>query len=80
MEINKDPEVQRIADELFAEIQGPQGIAFVSDGEVADSVGDFIDLIELKLQQERIAVRIMVNFIKKYRRAALSKGESHDDN
>ena len=59
-------EIQRLADELFAAVEGPQGNAFVSDGEVANSPGAFFDMVRGRLAWNNKASQVMRDFLNKH--------------
>lgn len=59
-------EVEKLAAELFASVEGDQGFFFVSDAEVFPTTEQFFKRIRGRLQYGERAVRKMRAFLKKY--------------
>ncbi len=67
------PDVDKLADELFREVQRSQGFFFVSDGETFPTKEQFFERIRGRLEHGRDAVHIMNRFLRKYRERECDK-------
>lgn len=63
----KYPEVDKLTQELFALVQGPQGFFYVSDGESFPTTDLFFERIRGRLKHGEDAVKKMKAFLRKHR-------------
>lgn len=66
-DLDGEKKIQELADALFEAVQEPQGYAFVSDGETAETVSSFFDKLRWRLAMNNEAGRRMRAFLRKHK-------------
>lgn len=63
---SRNVEIDKLADELFSDIQRAQGYAYVSDGETFKTKSKFFERVRGRLEWQKEGVEIMVAFLERH--------------